>query len=306
MKRNGWYRDPEPGGFKPARPRATGGGLKSEVRTARAAKSEHAKKFLEVVEKFGFGLRLTRGRGDARQGLVRTLDVEAGRIVATVQGVDQPTHEVVVSLAPLAAALVEATVVALPQPALAAAKLIAGELPADLVNGLAAAGGALLPEAASAWSVVCDCIEPEQPCRHAAAACCVFAAELERDPHLLLALHGIDAKELTERLSAAAGKDPKEEAAAEAAARAEASHEPPPEPPHDLIKFWRGGTLPELPPAPRAIPQQPGALLRRLGPFPFWRGTSSIVASLEPIYRSAAITAAAIALGPLFEDGDGE
>lgn len=302
MKRNGWYRDPEPGGARPTRPRASGGGLKSEVRTARASKSEHAKRFLEVVEKFGFGLRLQRGRSDARQGLVRTLDVEAGRIIATVEGALKPTHEVRVQMTPLPASAVEPVIAALAQPALAAAKLIAGDLPAELQAGLTAAGAVLLPEAREAWSLECDCVEPEQPCRHVAAACCVFAAELERDPLLLLALHGIDVRALTERLSAAGHREASAETAAQAAA--DAQHEPPPEPPHDLVKFWRGAPLPELPPAPRAIPSQPGALLRRLGPFPFWRGTSSITASLEPIYRSAAITAASIALGPLFEDGE--
>jgi uncharacterized Zn finger protein len=302
MKRNGWYRDPEPGGSRSTRPRASGGGLKSEVRTARASKSEHARRFLEVVDKFGFGLRLQRGRGDARQGLVRTLDVEAGRILATVEGALKPTHEVRVVVTPLPVAVVEPLIAGLAQPALAAAKLIAGELPPELLASLAAAGHSLLPESAGAWSLECDCVEPEQPCRHLAAACCVFAAELERDPLLLLALHGVDVRAVTERLSAAGQRESKAESEAQAAA--EARHEPPPEPPHDLVKFWRGAALPELPPAPRAIPNQPGALLRRLGPFPFWRGTSSITASLEPIYRSAAITAASIALGPLFEDGE--
>ena len=304
MKRGGWYRDPEPGGFKPSRPRAVGGGLKSEVRTARAAKSEHAKKFLEVVERLGFGMRLQRGRGDARQGLVRTLDVEVGRIVATVQGVDQPTHEVIVALAPLPPEKLEAVLAAFTQPTLAAAKLIAGELPAELESGLAAAGLMLLPDGKDAWSVRCDCLETEQPCRHAAAACCVFAAELERDPLLLLPLHGIDARELIERLSAAGAQERTAAETEAAAGRPEVIPEPSPEPPHDLGKFWRGGELPPLATVARAIPSQPGALLRRLGPFPFWRGSSSISASLEPVYRSAAITAAAIALGPLFEDAE--
>ena len=308
MKRGRWYREPDPGGFKSNRPRATGGGLNSEVRTARAAKSEWARRFLEIVERFGFGLRLQRGRGDARHGLVRTLDVEPGRIEAVVQGVTKPTHAVLVAIAPPDKARADAVIAALLHPTIAAAKLSNGELPADLAAAFEAAGLPLLPDDRSLWQLQCDCGETEQPCRHLAAACCVFAAEVERDPQLLLALRGIDPKELKARLSAvdaAARGDDGSATHGRHGKHAEPVIEEVPLP-TDLAKFWLGGELPPLPPVPKAIPSQPGALLRRLGPFPFWRGSSSLTAALEPIYRHAAVTAAAIALGPLFEEAEEE
>ncbi len=303
MKRGRWYRDPDPSGFRGARPRAAAGGLKSEVRTARSARSEWARRFLEVVEHFGFGLRLARGRGDARHGLVRTLDVETGKLIASVQGIVKATHDVVITVEPIAPAKIDAALASLVQPTFVAAKLLAGELPGEFENAFAAVGAVLLPEERSEWTVQCDCDEPEQPCRHAAATCCVFAAELERDPLLLLALRGMARKELITRLGAAGE-------AARGEAPAPLPPPPPPEnhpvPASDPAAYWLGAELPPLPGGANAIPSQPGALLRRLGPFPFWRGSDSLTAALEPVYRSAAIVAAAIALGPLFADSEDE
>ena len=35
------------------------------------------------------------------------------------------------------------------------------------------------------------------------------------------------------------------------------------------------------------VPAEPATLLKRLGPFPFWRGNATLAAALEPAYVQA-------------------
>ena len=79
--------------------------------------------------------------------------------------------------------------------------------------------------------------------------------------------------------------------AIETASSAAAAGQPPPE------HFWEG-TAPEgylfgvVEPPPRSAP-----ILRRLGPFPFWRGGQDLLDALEPLYPAAASIAAAALVG---------
>jgi len=75
-----------------------------------------------------------------------------------------------------------------------------------------------------------------------------------------------------------------------------ASAQPPPDPPEPLpiaaSAFWNGTDVPAHtigevnPTITRAV------LPRRLGKFPFWRGTENLLQSLDPIYQEAAARAA--------------
>jgi hypothetical protein len=56
-------------------------------------------------------------------------------------------------------------------------------------------------------------------------------------------------------------------------------------------RFWRPAELPpDLRPEP-ASAEQAGALLARLGPFPFWRGREPLPDALRPAYERAAAAA---------------
>jgi len=69
-----------------------------------------------------------------------------------------------------------------------------------------------------------------------------------------------------------------------------------PEPlPADPAAFWGGGEVPP-PPEVRA-PEQAAALLRRLGPFSFWRGRTPMTAELDPLYERAAAKALDVFVG---------
>jgi uncharacterized Zn finger protein len=122
----------------------------------------------------------------------------------------------------------------------------------------------------------------------------LLGEEFDRDPFLLFKLRGLTREELLERLSAAPtptrpqGRARAKVGAAPPAAVPEAVSSPPPEPlPSAAGSFWGGDPLPDdlfgevqLPPVAAALP-------RRLGNFPFWRGTERLLDTLEPVYRQA-------------------
>ena len=63
-----WYR--EYGGFPPSQAREVKGGIKSQSRRGGFGQSWCPNRWIELIESFGLGARLTRGRAYARKGQV--------------------------------------------------------------------------------------------------------------------------------------------------------------------------------------------------------------------------------------------
>src|ERR1035438_4163034 len=137
------------GGFPPAsKPRAVEGGL--VARSARGAIGEHwwSRRFLEVLESFALGSRLTRGKNYARRGQVLSLEVAPGVVSASVQGSRKTPYKVSIAL-PAFSELVWAKVeVTLAEQAIHSAMLLAGQMPDDLEDVFLAAGAPLFPQVA--------------------------------------------------------------------------------------------------------------------------------------------------------------
>src|SRR5260370_32406049 len=76
------YRDYYP----PARTRQAKGGVKARGQRGRFAGSWWGKRWITVLESFGLGTRLTRGRSYARSGQVVRLEIKEGAVDARVQG----------------------------------------------------------------------------------------------------------------------------------------------------------------------------------------------------------------------------
>ena len=104
------------------------------ARSTRGAIGEHwwARRFLEVLESFALGSRLTRGKNYARRGQVLSLEVAPGVVTASVQGSRKTPYKVSIAL-PAFSELVWAKVeVTLAEQAIHSARLLAGEMPHDL------------------------------------------------------------------------------------------------------------------------------------------------------------------------------
>src|SRR5205823_4524603 len=121
-------------------------GIASSKQRGRPMASEWwSKRFVEVLESYGLGGRMQRGRRYARAGQVLSLDVESGVLAATVQGSRPSPYSVTIGLAPPSAAQWSGIEKAMSAKVGFVARLLAGEVPPDLEDVFRAAGVPLFP-----------------------------------------------------------------------------------------------------------------------------------------------------------------
>jgi uncharacterized Zn finger protein len=174
--------------------------------------------------------------------------------------------------------------------ALFAAKLLAGEMPQDIEQTFKGVGLSLFPEKLKDLTTECSCPDWSNPCKHIAAVYYLLGEEFDRDPFLLFKLRGMSREELVGQLGSA---DPGQQGKKTGRKRgtkelAVAPPVAPPEPlPADSASFWNGGNVPEDLFGEVQVPPVAAALPRRLGNFPFWRGTERFLDALEPVYAQA-------------------
>ena len=240
------------GGFPPAsKPRAVAGGL--VARSARGAIGEHwwSRRFLEVLESFALGSRLTRGKNYARRGQVLSLEVAPGVVTASVQGSRKTPYKVAIAL-PAFSELVWAKVeVTLAEQAIHSARLLAGEMPHDLEEVFLAAGSPLFPQRAKDLTLSCSCPDWEVPCKHLAATFYLLAESFDDDPFAILLWRGRRRDALLSRLRELRGGDPVHFAQEQAAPGAEGPRVGAMMALADLAladgDFWTGAPAPALP-----------------------------------------------------------
>ena len=256
------------------------------ARSARGAIGEQwwSRRFLEVLESFALGSRLTRGKNYARRGQVLSLKVSPGVVTASVQGSRKTPYKVSIAL-PAFPELVWAKVeVTLAEQAIHSARLLAGEMPPDLEAVFAAAGAPLFPQRATDLTLNCSCPDWEVPCKHLAAVFYLLAESFDDDPFAILLWRGRRRDALLGRLRELRGGDPV------------SAVDPTPEPldgprvgammaladlafAHD--DFWTAAPVPPLP----VQAELPADLLLRQLPVPGAPlGGPDLVSYLTPLY----------------------
>jgi len=70
----------------PSTPIAVEGGIQARSRRGRIGDTWWSQRFIAVLESFGLGSRLQRGKRYARTGQVLAMEVTAGQVKASVQG----------------------------------------------------------------------------------------------------------------------------------------------------------------------------------------------------------------------------
>lgn len=282
------------GGFQQyGRPRRVEGGLRARSARGAIGESWWSRQFLAALESSALGSRLARGRSYARAGQVLGLAVLPGVVTASVQGSRARPYTATIALAPVpeaAWARVEAT---LAGQAVLSARLLAGDVPTDLVDAFTAAGAALFPASAADVELRCDCPDPQVPCKHLAAACYLLAESFDDDPFALLHWRGRDRATLLGRL-----RELRDAAADPAAGRPTGAGRPPAADPLDLAPLVADVPSPDLADvldrywdAPVALPaHRPGLaveadlLLRQLPPPPPELGGEELARLLRVAY----------------------
>jgi uncharacterized Zn finger protein len=173
----------------------------------------------------------------------------------------------------------------------------------------------LFPNASGDLKAACSCPDKANPCKHVAAVYYLLGEEFDRDPFLIFQLRGMERSELMTALGPAAIPKPPApppppevyEGSGELGEDGEELMEGPPpntfviEPPpereipdeplpKDPEIFWGGAVQAHDEEIEVRIPRTPGAVVARLGGFPFWRGQSNCEAAMARIYRNASIS----------------
>jgi len=196
-------------------PIAVEGGIKAKSKRGAIGEQWWSKRFLSVLESYGMSSRLQRGRSYARKGQVLEFTLATGTVTARVQGSRRTPYRVSLAVKPLTAAQWQSVESLLASQALFRARLLAGEMPAEIESVFDSCGTPLFPSAARDLAMDCNCPDWEVPCKHLAAVCYVLAEAFDADPFAMLAWRGKGREELLTALRGASkGAAAAEEAAA--------------------------------------------------------------------------------------------
>jgi len=329
-RRSRMQRFGDSGWFPPSVPRSVKGGIKARNQRGAFGESWWGRRWIDTLESFDLGARLERGRHYARAGQVTRIDVQKGQIDARVQGSRRTPYRVKIGLAPLTRATWRRIAKRWTERAAVRAQLLTGQMPSEIEADFAACAAALFPKAGTDLNTECSCPDWSNPCKHIAAVYYLLSEEFDRDPFLIFQLRGLARSELTELLVGSdaekrrpattnvepaleSTRKPQRRRGTKAAASEPRSNTVEPALPLDPAAFWAVPVIAHA--ADSALPQPMAGersihgalLLRRLGGFPFWRGTHDFMASLDPIYARAAQAALELgALGTVPEADDTE
>jgi len=229
----------------------------------------------------------SEGLDFARRGQTVLLNVEPARIVATVQDCAPRPFEIRIELDSIGREDWDRIVNSMAREAKYTAKLVSGDVSAEIAEPFAAAGLSLLPEPGQV-TVKCGC--GVEHCRHAVTVLYLVAERMDSDPLMILTLRGLFGPRFLERL---------QEARLLATSGVSRAHPIPgtaaairalPPMEQAIETFWNTGTGLETFRRERRMEHAPHALLRRLGNAPL-EGRFPLVGLLASIYDSVAVAA---------------
>jgi uncharacterized Zn finger protein len=278
-------------------PRRVEGGLRARSTRGAIGTSWWARRFLDVLESFALGGRLTRGRSYARAGQVLALEVAPGTVSAQVQGSRPAPYRVRVGLAVFDDATWARLEELLAAQAFFSARLLAGDLPPELERLFEQAEAPLFPSVVGDLDMRCSCPDFAVPCKHLAATFYLLAEAFDVDPFQLLHWRGRSRERLLDRLrdlrsggrtQMAAIPPPHEETTDPVAGTAPALADLPDQAvAGSAERFWTAPVpLPKRPPTP---PASPDLLLRQLGPPSADLGGPGLVERLRRAYERFAV-----------------
>ncbi|MBC6447618.1 SWIM zinc finger family protein [Actinokineospora xionganensis] len=249
------------------------GGIRTRSQHGDIARTWWSRRFFEVLESLGMGGRLERGKRYARAGQVLSLSLSTSIAVAQVQGSRPEPYRVRIGVRAFTPEQWIEVEKALAGQALFMAKLLAGEMPADIEAVFGTVGLKLFPDSSRELSMDCSCPDWEVPCKHLAAACYLLAESFDADPFEMLAWRGRGRQELLDHLRALRDSTV-------TTAPADVG-----EPLSSVLDSFWGKPSPRTGDAPAAA-DKPDALLDQLDPLPVIVRGRALVEFLRPAYRT--------------------
>ncbi|MDP2766483.1 MAG: SWIM zinc finger family protein [Candidatus Methanoperedens sp.] len=293
----GW-RDDFWGGYAPSKPIKVEGGIKAKSKRGSIGDTWWSKRWVSVLESFGWSNRLERGRRYARSGQVLDFKLAPGRITASVQGSMSEPYSVRIEMKPLADEAWNRVMEEMSQKAIFAAKLLAGEMPQNIEEAFDAAGMSPFPESSKDIKTDCSCPDSANPCKHIAAVYYILAEEFDRDPFMLFKLRGRTKDEITASLrkkrTAGTESTPELEAPPTATNQKEA--------PLSVDGFWSGEGLESFS-VNISPPDVSAAIIKRLGTPQFWDSKDNFNKKMGGYYEEISRRAMEAAYGEQVKAG---
>lgn len=247
-----------------------------------------SQRWIAALESFGWASRLARGRRYARAARVLSLEVLPGRAEAQVQGSRYEPYRVRIGVRTLTGRQWDKVVRRMAGQAWFAAKLLAGEMPANIEEAFKDVKLSLFPTSRADLKTSCSCPDVANPCKHIAAVHYVLAEKFDADPFLIFKLRGRSRAEILEALRAERSTDRPEPSRSRATSKPAALN---------VERFWQAGAPLDTLPITVSPPAVWGALFRRLGLPPFWKEHPEIRLALERLYAKVTERAMALAYG---------
>lgn len=238
--------------------------------------------WIDALSKFSHPGRMRRGLRFADRRHVRKFEVLLGQVHADVTDEGQTSH-VRLDIRPFDDATWRRVVSHLASQARFSARLLAGEIPSEVINVFTDAGAPLFPGPDELHSD-CTCPDWQAPCKHVAAIYFVLADKFEQDPFQLFLLRGRSREQLLAEL-----RQQRQPAVEEGATSGATETVVVPPLAETLSTFWDLGADLEDVSFTIAPPPSPAPHLRRLGPAPFTY--LNLIELLTPVYGTVTATA---------------
>ncbi|MCA0454298.1 MAG: SWIM zinc finger family protein [Chloroflexi bacterium] len=266
--------------FPPSRPIKVEGGIQSRNQRGAFAANWWAKRWLSVLDSYGIGSRLQRGRSYARSGQVLNIDVQPGLVTADVQGSRPKPYAVEIQVNKLPDKEWERVLDTISEQAIFAAQLLDGTMPQEIETAFETADVSLFPTSTRDFVTECSCPDYSNPCKHIAAVYYLLGEQFDRNPFPIFTLRGHTREQVIEALR-------KRRSASVSETREEGSSIgtviPAPSLNDQIADFWGSETFNWT--APQfTTPTVENAVLHRLGSPP-----GDLKKPLESLYRAMTV-----------------
>jgi uncharacterized Zn finger protein len=271
-----------------------------------------SQRFITVLETFGIGSRLQRGKRYARSGQVLSMEVTAGQVKASVQGSRARPYRVFIETSVLSEPEWDGIEDVMASSAVFVARLLADEMPEEIEQAFVDSSATLFPASAHELDSACSCPDWENPCKHIAAVFYLLAEAFDEDPFLIFTWRGRGKAELLDGLRARRrGTVPAERSDSHGlldlpdlgpfgwpVAHRDRGTVPPPE---DSLPLWGDvANVAAIETRPR-LAVAPDLVLRQLDSSPLGTKAAPIIEGLRPLYEAITSGAAEMALGEVGE-----
>lgn len=255
------------GGYPSSKPIKVEGGIKAKSKRGNIGDTWWSKRWVKLLESFGWSNRLERGKRYARSGQVLDFKLTPGKVTARVQGSRPEPYSVSIDIKPLTDEAWNKVLEEMSQKAIFAAKLLAGEMPHNIEEAFDAAGMSLFPESSKDIKTDCSCPDSANPCKHIAAVYYILAEEFDRDPFMLFKIRGRAEDEITASLRKKRATSPESLPESDVLPAGEVTEQK--KIPLSIYDFWSGGGLESFS-LNISPPDVSAAIIKRLGTPQFW------------------------------------